>query len=114
MKILFKLRSEKFGGEKMENEMELKKIDIMSTGKFFAMLYAIIGFFAGIFMAFGSGVMSSMIPGLSMMNGMMHGFAAIIVAPILYAILGFVYGVIIAFLYNIVANWVGGIKFVLR
>jgi len=112
MKILFKLRSKKFGGEKMENEMELKKIDIMSTGKFFAVLYAIVGFFLGILLAVGGSTMSSMIPGLSMMRGV--GFVAIIVAPIFYAIVGFINGVITAFLYNIVAKWVGGIKFVLR
>ena len=86
--------------------MRLKRIKVLSLGKVYTVLMAIIGLFTGIYYA---------VLGISF--GVRQGFSGawlalfnIIITPVYFAIIGFVIGVICALLYNIVAKWVGGIK----
>lgn len=87
--------------------VELKYIHPMSLAKIVAVIYAIVGFIAGIVIAL-FGVASLGIFGAA------FGIASIIIFPILYAILGFICGAIGALLYNFVAKRIGGVKLVLR
>jgi len=91
---------------------ELKSIDVMSLATVSAVIAAIWGFVAGIFMALGASMASSLgaFAGTEMLPMAGFGFAAIVIFPIVYAIMGFVGGAITAFIYNIVAQKVGGVK----
>lgn len=87
--------------------VEWKSFDVVSVGKIFAAIWAIIGFLYGLVFA----LFASMFAGMPGVGGMAVGFgiAAIIILPIVFAFIGFVAGVIGAFIYNIVAARVGGI-----
>lgn len=91
---------------------EIKSMDVLSVGKVYAIVMAIIGFLAGIIVALvGSAAATFSRPG---MWGAGLGVLSIIVLPIIYGVLGFIFGVIGAAIYNLVAKWVGGIKIELK
>lgn len=86
--------------------MEIKKFDVLQTGKVLGALYVILGLLIGIVVSIvnTSGYMMS----YRMMDG---GFIPIVTLPILYGLIGFVGGMLMAWLYNFVAKHIGGIKF---
>lgn len=90
---------------------EIKRMDVLSVGKIYAITMAIIGFIGGIIIALVGSAATFGRPG---MLGAGFGVASIIIFPILYGILGFIIGIIGAAIYNLVAGWVGGIKIDLK
>ncbi len=99
--------------------MELKKLDVVSVGKVFALFGAIFGLIAGFIMTLVSVSISSLISSMAPLTTGMPvdpmafagiGALAIVIFPIMYAIGGFLSGVISAFIYNIVAGKFGGIE----
>jgi hypothetical protein len=90
--------------------VKIKKIGVVSLGKIFGILYAIIGLIIGAIMTLVSVIgiaLSSKGPGLF---GALFGVGAIIFLPIFYGIMGFVGGLVMALLYNLIASWVGGLE----
>ena len=89
--------------------MRLKRIEPLSLGKLFGILYAlmalIIGAFITVFSLVGIAVNSQ-----AGLFGLIFGIGAIILLPIFYGIAGFLIGLIGALLYNLVAKWTGGIE----
>ena len=92
---------------------ELKRVGILSCGKITGMLYVVIGFIAGGFLALmslvGLGIAASE-GETDAFFGAMFGVGAIIFLPLFYGVLGFIGGLITALLYNLVASWVGGLE----
>jgi len=89
--------------------VKINRIQPLSVGKLLGILYALIGFIAGIFISIISAVSATFSQGTGFM-GALFGIGAVIILPIFYGVMGFVSGVIIAGLYNLVAGWVGGIE----
>lgn len=98
--------------------MELKKLDVVSVGKVYALFGVIFGLIMGVVMTLVSVSLSSMISAMGPLSTgmpidptMFVGFGAlsIVVFPIIYAIGGFISGIITAFIYNIIAGKFGGI-----
>lgn len=90
---------------------KIKKVGVLSMAKFHALLFAIIGLLAGLFIASLGPLFSaaSKITGQSFpFTGL--GVLAIIILPIVYGIMGFVGGAIAAVIYNLIARWIGGIE----
>ena len=98
----------------MAKEIEIKKLDILSVAKIYAIIGAIIGFVIGIITAIvvisGGGIFMM---GLGTMSGLAIaiGVLSIIIMPIIYGIIGFLVGLIFSWLYNVIAERIGGIKF---
>jgi hypothetical protein len=91
-------------------KIEIKRFDVVSVGKIYAVMGAIGGFFAGLIMATLGSIFGSLAEvGAIGMAG--FGILSIIAFPIIYAIGGFVIGVIAAFIYNIIAERFGSIVF---
>lgn len=91
--------------------MRLRRIGVLQTAKFLAVMYAVLGLIIAvpiglIAMAAGGNAGSG--------AGIAGGFIGILIAPVLYGIGGFIGGAIAAFIYNLVAGWVGGIEFELQ
>ncbi len=82
----------------------IKKFDIVSIGKTFGILYAILGLILGAGFSIGALIMGQKIPGA------FFGVAAVIVIPIIYGLMGFIAGAMAGFLYNISSKYSGGIK----
>jgi hypothetical protein len=96
-------------------KIQIKKLDVLSVAKIYALIGVIVGFIIGIFVAiFASafGALGSMggLPGMGLATGF-ASVAAIIILPIIYGIMLFISGAIGAFIYNIIAGRVGGIVF---
>ncbi|MFH1454312.1 MAG: hypothetical protein ABIH00_10120 [Armatimonadota bacterium] len=87
--------------------MEIKTVDVMSWAKIALGMGIVIGFIAGIFIAFGS-IAGGLIGGKAGI-GMGFGFFSIIIFPIIYGIGGFIAGAFWALIYNIVAMKLGGV-----
>ncbi len=82
-------------------QKEITKVDIVSTAKVFAAMYAVIGFVFGLFVALlGAGT--------PLLSGL--GFVSLLTLPILYGLLGLIVGIIMALLYNFVVKYTDGIK----
>lgn len=98
--------------KEVKNMNVIKKIGVMSLGKVFAVLYAILGLIVGVFMTLFSliGAAVGMQESTSMLGGAIVGIFSIILVPIIYGAMGFVSGLIMALLYNLVASWVGGLE----
>jgi hypothetical protein len=95
-------------------KVEIKKLDVLSVAKIYAVIGVIVGFIMGLFIAIFAGFAGAVggmagMPGAGFAAGM--GILAIIVAPIMYGIICFVVGAIGAFIYNIIADKIGGIVF---
>ena len=98
---------------------EIKRVDIWSLGKFFAVWGLIIGFIVGLIGAILVSILGNVALNLSGTYGIpvdMSGFetvAAVVmifVYPILLGIIGLIGGIIGGFFYNVVAGLVGGIE----
>ncbi|MBT3940605.1 hypothetical protein HOD83_00525 [Candidatus Woesearchaeota archaeon] len=87
--------------------MEFKKIDVMSLAKIFSLFGIILGFVAGIGIAFISNVS---IPNMAFPLPAKFGVAAIVAFPIMYGIMYFICGAITALIYNVLAVKIGGIQ----
>ncbi len=97
---------------------KIKKIGIISFGKFQAVLGALIGLVCGILYSFGGliidilvtigWVVSAETPGLSF--GTLLAFGALIGMPVIFAVVGFLLGLFEAVLYNLFAKWFGGLR----
>lgn len=87
---------------------ELKRVGVLSVGKVFAAICAIIGLFFGlmygIVFGFTVGIASSAI------LGVVTGLFMMILTPIGFGVMGFIEGVIIAAIYNLIAGKIGGIE----
>ena len=86
----------------------IKRIGVVSVGKIFGFLYAIIGLIEGLLFAllslFGGAILGeAFAPAI-------FGVGSIIFFPIMFGIMGFISGVLMAFLYNLAAGWIGGIE----
>ena len=88
---------------------KVKKIGVLSLGKFFGIFYALMGLIFGVFFSIRSLIGFSTGTGTGLI-GTVFGISAIILLPIFYGLLGFVFGIISAVLYNLVAKWIGGIE----
>lgn len=88
----------------------VRKIGVLSMAKIAAILYGVMGVFAGIVVAIISVFSSVFAPNDLPQFFSLLGIGAIVLFPIIYAILGFVIGAIAALIYNVVANIVGGVE----
>ena len=82
----------------------IKKVGVLSIGKFIASLYAVLGFIGGVFFSlvavFSTGEHAA--PTIFKF--------AFILFPVLYGIIGFIAGLILSVVYNLTAKMVGGIE----
>ncbi|MEM4598829.1 MAG: hypothetical protein QW400_04040 [Candidatus Diapherotrites archaeon] len=95
----------------------LRKIGVLSCAKVMAVLYAILYFIAGLFMALGFGLLGAATGGISPEAGGTLaglGILSVIIFPIIGLISGFIAGAIIAFLYNLIVGIIGGIEIELQ
>lgn len=91
--------------------MIVKRIGPLSIAKVAGLLYGILGFVVGCFVALFSlvgGAVSEELGGAAI--GAVFGVGAVIFLPILYGVLGFVTALVGAALYNAAAGWIGGIE----
>ena len=92
----------------------IRRVDPLSLGKVWGLVYCFIGLIAGAIFALISTVGAGFASALSQSGqpwlGAIFGVGAIIILPIFYGVLGFVVGLIGALIYNLVAGWVGGIQ----
>ena len=90
--------------------VKIKRIGVLSCGKLFGALYALMGLVFGVLMALvsfaGAAFNSS---GLGVF-GIFFGVGAIIMFPVFYGVLGFIFASLTALAYNVVASWIGGIE----
>lgn len=89
--------------------MVVKRVHPMSIAKMSAVLYVLIGLFAGICISLVS-MMGLMAGNDAGAMGALFGVAAVIALPLIYGAMGFVGSLIAALLYNLVAGWVGGVE----
>ncbi len=96
----------------------LKRVDLWSLFKMAFVLYATIGFVAGLFYAMMIAFIGSLgamwgedIPGLSKFTGAI-GIIAVPVLAMVYGVLGSIVVTIGGALYNVAARFVGGLKVV--
>jgi len=94
--------------------MRIRSVGVLSVGKIFGTLYAILGLLIGLVFA-----LIAAVGGAAALNqqgakapfpGAALGVFAIVVFPVCYGIAGFIGGLITAGLYNLVAGMVGGIE----
>jgi hypothetical protein len=97
--------------------VEIRKIDVWSTAKMFALLYGALGLIFGLI--FGCFAAITLLAGSSIVDSADLGAAGIgtgvgllyaVCFPFLYAVMGFIFGAIITVLYNLLASWTGGIQ----
>ena len=91
--------------------MVVRRIGALSLAKVSSVLYAILGFIAGVLLALISmlsGAVSDQPAGS--VFGAIFGVGAVIFLPILYGLIGFVGSLIMAALYNWVAGMIGGVE----
>ena len=94
--------------------MRIRRVGVFSCAKIVGILYAVIGLFAGLFMAFFSMLGATF--GETDMGqegaifGALFGIGGIIFMPIIYGVMGFIFTAIGAAIYNLLAGAVGGIE----
>jgi len=96
---------------------KISKIGLFSFAKFQSILFALLGFVAGILYSFGGLLIDTLVslgwystpetPGLSF--GTILAFGALIGMPLIFASIGFLLGIVEAKLYNVSSRWFGGI-----
>lgn len=92
-----------------QQQVELKRIGVLSVGVILGIMYAIFGLIAGLFISFFAIVAASVFPDAGFV-GIFFGVGAVIALPIFYGILGFISGIIMAAMYNFVAKLTGGVE----
>jgi hypothetical protein len=102
--------------EKMD-KLRIKRIDVLSLAKIYAVMGAVIGLIIGIIYGLFTIVFGAMMMGLGQKEGLAAGGGSIVIGlvmivafPIIYAIGGFIGGAIGALIYNLFAKMVGGIE----
>ena len=94
--------------------MVIRKVGIGSVVKVFGVLYGLLGFVVGAFIAMfalvGFGAAAAGNEDVPAWLGSLFGIGAVIVLPIVYGIMGVIGGVLVAALYNLVANITGGLE----
>jgi len=101
------------------NKIRIKKFDILSVAKMYALMMFVIslliaipyGLIIIIFSVIGAGAARGNEAFAMGGFGIVGGIAIMIIIPIIYGIMGFIFGVIGALVYNIFASMVGGIAF---
>jgi len=90
----------------------IREFEIVSVGKFFAVIGLIWGFVAGIFIAAGAAGMS-MGTGTSALG--IAGTVIVLVLTVIFCgIFGFIAGAVLAIIYNLVLGAMGGVEMVLE
>lgn len=87
----------------------ITKIGVLSFGKIFGIIYAMMGLILGAIMSIMFMIVGPVETGSTIEN-LMFGVGSIIVLPITYGIIGFIGGIITAFIYNIAVGFTGGLK----
>ena len=90
---------------------ELKRLGGLSVAKVTALIFAVCGLIAGVFVTF-LGSYATLLAGVGAQTSILLniGIFSLVALPVLSAIAGFIYGAIGAFLYNVIAKKVGGIQ----
>ncbi len=89
----------------MSKRVEWKSIDVLSAGKIYGVLLALMGLlFAVAGLIAGSAFVS-----LFGLRGLFGFGTMVVVLPLLYGLFGFLTGVMIAVFYNLAARLVGGV-----
>lgn len=88
----------------------IKSVDVYSSAKISAAIYAFMGFIVGAIVTLTSLVSSAAIGGRTGVIGALFGIAAVVLFPICYGILGFICGAMGTAVYNLAAKWVGGVE----
>ena len=94
--------------------MIVNSIGVLSVGKMFGALYALLGVIIGAFFSLISIIGVAAGAQNAGPAALLVGAGAIIILPVFYGLLGFVGGIIMAVLYNVVASVTGGIEFELK
>jgi hypothetical protein len=92
---------------KNKNKQHIKRINPISAGRIFGIIYAVFGFFLGIIVALNEYTKWYPINDESIK---LLGPFSIIVLPIIYGVAGFVAGIFSSWLYNLAAKHFGGIE----
>lgn len=96
--------------------MTIRHIDVLSVARIAAVVYAGLGFLAGLIFAcitlFGVGLGAAMQQDsqLPAFFSLMFGVGAVIFLPIVYAVMGFLVAAIATWLFNIAAGIAGGVR----
>lgn len=100
-----------FGGPAFQGSQRrtLKRIDYLSVGKLFGVLYGLLGLIMGIF--FVLVVIFGVTVGDGDAMGVVGGIVLAVFFPVANGVSGFIGGVILAALYNLAASLIGGIEF---
>ena len=96
-------------------ETHLKRVGVLSCAIVLAVLYALLGLFAGGIMFLvslaGAGAAASSGAGGDVFAKLGIGGAALVIfIPVIYGIMGFIGGALMAVIYNLVAKITGGLK----
>ena len=91
--------------------MVIRRVGVWSFARMAGLIYAIIGFIAGVIIAFVSllgalGAAAHEAPFL----GAIFGVGAIFILPIFYGLVGLIVGGLVGLVYNALASVVGGIE----
>lgn len=101
--------SQRFGPG--DTRLEVKQIDIVSTGLLLMAIYAVIGLLWGGLLFLFTLLGVSVATGPQAVGGLLGGgFIMLLLFPAMFAFAGFLGGVFFAVLYNLAARVVGGIK----
>ena len=90
--------------------MIVTRIGPMSLARISGVIYAIIGFIVGCFIAVFSVVGQGPAEGLEGIGVMALGAAAVFMLPLFYGFFGFVSSLIVAGVYNTLAGIIGGVE----
>ena len=99
-----------------ESTVHIRRVNILSVGKVFGALYAVMGLIAGGFISLVglAGAGAGMPNGPGAPGLLAFGTAAIVILPVIYGIGGFIGGIIMGLLYNAIASTIGGIEMDLK
>ncbi len=88
----------------------IKRVGVLSVGKVFGVLYAILRLIAGFLITMVALLGSGLQGGGGGLSPMLFGVAAVVMVPLLYGAIGFIGGIIVAAVYNVVVTIAGGIE----
>lgn len=89
----------------------LKKIDVLSVGKIYAVLMALVQLIVGVLLLVAGDTLAPYLGSMGVPAGNAANPAMVLVMGVVGGLVGgFIAGVVGAFLYNLVAKYVGGIK----
>ena len=92
--------------------MIIRSVNVVSIGKLFGALYAILGLFIGAILTLitiaGAAIAAK--NGNDGFAAIFLGAGAVIIFPVFYGTIGFIGGLILGLIYNVAASVVGGIE----